>query len=45
MRFYGNLTQAEIAELFQVTERTVRRYWQSACVRLNEALGGVLPEA
>jgi RNA polymerase sigma-70 factor (ECF subfamily) len=42
--FYHGWTQAEIAELFQVTERTVRRYWQSACGKLSAALGGALPQ-
>jgi RNA polymerase sigma factor (sigma-70 family) len=37
--FYHGWSQAEIASLFQVDERTVRRRWQSACLRLNEALG------
>jgi RNA polymerase sigma factor (sigma-70 family) len=43
--FYHGWTQVEIATLFQVNERTVRRYWHSACVKLSEALGGALPEA
>jgi RNA polymerase sigma-70 factor (ECF subfamily) len=42
--FYHGWTQAQIAELFGVNERTVRRHWRSACRRLNEALGGRLPE-
>jgi RNA polymerase sigma-70 factor (ECF subfamily) len=41
--FYHGYTQVEIARLLQVTERTVRRYWQAACLRLNTALGGRLP--
>jgi RNA polymerase sigma-70 factor (ECF subfamily) len=44
LTFYHGWTQAQIAELLQVTDRTVRRYWQSAVVRLGEALGGELPE-
>jgi DNA-directed RNA polymerase specialized sigma24 family protein len=35
-------TQAQIAELFQVTERTVRRYWQLACLKLSAARNGTL---
>jgi len=42
--FYHNWTQPQIAELLQVNERTVRRYWQSVCLRLNELLGGDLPD-
>jgi RNA polymerase sigma-70 factor (ECF subfamily) len=33
--FYHGWTQVQIAELFQVDERTIRRRWQSACLRLN----------
>jgi RNA polymerase sigma factor (sigma-70 family) len=43
LAFYHGWTHARIAELLQVSERTVRRHWQSACLRLNEALGGRLP--
>ena len=43
LTFYHGWTQAEIAELFQVDERTVRRRWQAACQALNETLGGQLP--
>ena len=43
LAFYHGWTHAQIAELLQVTDRTVRRYWQSACLRLNAALGGRLP--
>jgi RNA polymerase sigma-70 factor (ECF subfamily) len=42
--FYHGWTQAEIAALFDVDERTVRRRWRSACQRLSEALDGRLPE-
>jgi RNA polymerase sigma factor (sigma-70 family) len=41
--FYYGWTQVQIAELFEVDERTVRRRWRSACQRLSEALGGRLP--
>jgi RNA polymerase sigma-70 factor (ECF subfamily) len=41
--FYHGWSQAQIAELFQVSERTIRRRWQSACLKLHEALGGELP--
>lgn len=42
--WYQGLTQAEAAELLQVSERTVKRYWQSARLKLHEALHGQLPE-
>jgi RNA polymerase sigma-70 factor (ECF subfamily) len=41
--FYHGWTQAQIAELFQVDERTIRRRWQSACLQLNQLLGEKLP--
>jgi RNA polymerase sigma-70 factor (ECF subfamily) len=44
LRFYHGWGEAEIAELFGVTERTVRRRWRAACQRLGEALGGQLPD-
>ncbi|HEY7315030.1 MAG TPA: sigma-70 family RNA polymerase sigma factor [Gemmataceae bacterium] len=43
LRFYHGWPEAEIAELFGVTERTVRRRWASGCARLAAALGGELP--
>jgi RNA polymerase sigma-70 factor (ECF subfamily) len=36
--FYHGWTQAEVAELFQVTVRTVQRRWQSALLRLHGIL-------
>ena len=36
-------TQVQIAELFQVDERTIRRRWQSACLRLHQLVKGELP--
>jgi RNA polymerase sigma-70 factor (ECF subfamily) len=41
--FYHGWKQAQIAALFQVDERTVRRRWQSACLRLNQLVGEKLP--
>jgi RNA polymerase sigma-70 factor (ECF subfamily) len=38
--FYHGWKQADVAELFQVTERTVRRRWSSAMVKLHQAFGG-----
>jgi RNA polymerase sigma factor (sigma-70 family) len=42
--FYHGCSQVEIAALFRVDERTIRRRWRSACLRLTEALGGRLPQ-
>jgi RNA polymerase sigma factor (sigma-70 family) len=44
LKVYHGWKPAQIAELFQVDERTVRRWWRAACVRLTDALGGQLPE-
>ena len=44
LSFYHGWTQTDIAGVLQVSDRTVRRYWQSAVLRLGEALGGELPE-
>jgi RNA polymerase sigma factor (sigma-70 family) len=43
LRFYHGWAEADIAALFGVTERTVRRRWAAGCARLSEALGGDLP--
>jgi RNA polymerase sigma-70 factor (ECF subfamily) len=42
--FYHRWTQAQIAELFQVDVRTIRRRWQSACLKLHRLVGKDLPE-
>jgi RNA polymerase sigma-70 factor (ECF subfamily) len=42
--FYHGWTQAQIAELFGMDERTVRRRWQSACLGLNRIVGDKLPQ-
>jgi len=42
--WYQGLTQEEAAQLLAVSERTVKRRWQSARLQLFEALGGNLPE-
>jgi RNA polymerase sigma-70 factor (ECF subfamily) len=44
LRFYHGWTQVQMAELFQVDERTIRTRWQSACIKLNRLLGGKLPQ-
>jgi len=38
MRYFGGLTEVEIAEALGVTERTVRRDWDKARLLLHEAL-------
>ena len=39
LRFYHGWAEADIAALFGVTERTVRRRWAAGCARLADALG------
>lgn len=41
--WYQGLTQAEAAAVLQVSERTVKRRWQTAKVKLYRALGGEMP--
>jgi DNA-directed RNA polymerase specialized sigma24 family protein len=40
MRFFGGMTEEEIAAALGVTPRTVRRYWAYAQARLYEELTG-----
>jgi RNA polymerase sigma factor (TIGR02999 family) len=40
LRYFGGMTDAEIAEVLGVTDRTVRRDWEKARLLLLEALGG-----
>ncbi len=40
--FYHGWTQEQIAELFQVDERTIRRRWAAACKQLRTT-AGILP--
>lgn len=42
--YYHELSQAEAAEVMQVSERQLRRYWQSARLELQQMLEGFLPE-
>jgi RNA polymerase sigma-70 factor (ECF subfamily) len=42
--FYHGWTQVQIAELFSVDERTIRRRWKAACLALSATLEGKLPE-
>jgi RNA polymerase sigma factor (TIGR02999 family) len=44
-RFFGGLTEAEIAELLSVTERTVRRDWHRAKAWLALSLSDASPPA
>jgi RNA polymerase sigma factor (TIGR02999 family) len=39
MRYFGGLSEGEIAEALEVTERTVRRDWEKARLWLAQALG------
>lgn len=43
--FYHGWTQVEVAELFQVNVRTVRRRWESAVVKLHQNLKDDEPDA
>jgi RNA polymerase sigma-70 factor (ECF subfamily) len=43
--YYHGWSQPQVAELFGVTERTVRRRWRTACVRMQERLQGRFPGA
>ncbi len=38
--YYHGWTQAQVAELLRIGERTVRRRWEAALVRLHQALNG-----
>jgi DNA-directed RNA polymerase specialized sigma24 family protein len=38
MRYFGGLTETEIAEALEVTDRTVRRDWEKARMWLSDAL-------
>jgi RNA polymerase sigma factor (sigma-70 family) len=42
--FYHGWSHAEVAELFHVSERTVRRRWEAARVKLHGLLGNDKPE-
>lgn len=41
--FYQGLSQADAAEVLGVHERTIKRRWQAARLRLHEAMGGEMP--
>jgi RNA polymerase sigma factor (sigma-70 family) len=42
--WYQGLSQAEAAALLHVSERTIKRRWQAARLKLHEALQGASPE-
>jgi len=42
--WYQGLSQAEAAELLNVSERTIKRRWQAARLKLYEAFEGEVPE-
>jgi DNA-directed RNA polymerase specialized sigma24 family protein len=39
MRYFGGMTEIEIAEALEISDRTVRRDWERARLLLAEALG------
>jgi RNA polymerase sigma-70 factor (ECF subfamily) len=41
--YYQGLSQADAAVLLGVSDRTIKRRWQSARLALHEALGGRIP--
>jgi RNA polymerase sigma-70 factor (ECF subfamily) len=41
--FYQGLSQAEAAAVLEVSERTIKRRWQAARLRLVQTLGGTIP--
>jgi RNA polymerase sigma-70 factor (ECF subfamily) len=43
--WYQQLSQAETSRLLDVSERTVKRRWAAARLRLHEALGGKSPQS
>jgi RNA polymerase sigma factor (sigma-70 family) len=43
--FYHGWSHAEVAELFHISERTARRRWEAARLKLHDLLGDEKPEA
>lgn len=43
LTFYHGWTQAEIAELLQISDRQVRRHWADACLALANIVGERMP--
>lgn len=44
LAYYHGWTRLDIADLFGVNEKTVRRRWADACRGLSAALGGTFPD-
>lgn len=44
LRFFGGLTEPEVAEVLGLSDRTVRRDWRKARAFLSRALGGIPKE-
>ena len=42
--WYQGLSQAEAGQVLGVTERTIKRRWASARLRLHRVLKGTLPD-
>jgi RNA polymerase sigma factor (sigma-70 family) len=42
--YYHGWSQPQVAELFQINERTVRRRWRSACMHLHDGQNGRRPD-
>jgi len=42
--WYQGLSQGEAAEVLQVSERTIKRRWRSARLKLHDAMHGQLPD-
>jgi len=43
LRWYDGMTFAEIGQVLDITDRTAKRRWRSACVMLYKALQGGIP--
>lgn len=43
LTFYHGWTQTQIAELFGMSDRQVRRLWKGACLKLYDVVGGDVP--
>jgi len=43
MKFFGGLTNEEVAEVLKVTSRTVEREWRKAKAWLQRAISKVVP--
>jgi len=43
LTFYHNWTTPQIAELFQVDDRTIRRWYEAACDHLRQTMGSENP--